>query len=142
MKTDESIPEEDELMPLTGQIVLVDSDPEALMAVTVALSSLRFKVMAVQPHDPLKAALRLAKRQPTAIVVALDGVYNLVEIRGILASGGPTQFVFLVPDLPPRAALARVVNEYGATILSNEEAPLVLAATLIAMLARDSHGVA
>lgn len=142
MKTDESIPDEEEALPLTGQIVLIDSDDGGLMAITVALTKLRFPVMAVQPRAPLSAAARLARREPAAIVMALDGVYNLVDVRALLAAGGGTRFVFLIPELPPKAALARVVNQYSATILSKEEAPLVLAATLIAMLAHDSHGVA
>ncbi|MDP9238692.1 MAG: hypothetical protein M3P30_15060 [Chloroflexota bacterium] len=142
MKTDESIPDDEEAPPLTGQIVLIDSDGDELMAVTVALSTLRLKVMAVQPHAPLRAAARLVRREPAAIVMALDGMYNLVDVRAILAAGRTTRFVFLVPELPPKAALARVVSQYGATIISRDEAPMVLAATLIAMLADDSHGVA
>jgi hypothetical protein len=142
MKTDESIPNEEDLLPLTGQVVLIDSDQDGLMAMTVALSNMRLRVTSVQPREPVRAALRIVKRQPAAIVMPLDGVCNLVDIRAILSANHSTRFVFLLPEFPPKAALARITAQYGAAILPQDGAPLVLAATLIAMLSRDAERLA
>jgi len=124
------------------RIVIVDSNPRALMELTVAMSAMRFGVTAIEPRVPLSAASRLARQRPAAMVVALDCDENLSDIRSLLAGAPETKVVFLVPAMPPKAALMRVVNEHGATVLAQEEAPMVLAATLVALLAPRSYGVA
>ena len=69
------------------------------------------------------------------MIVSPRGKENLVEIRELLATAPGTRFVFLVPALPPRAPLARVVGEYGSTILWKDEARVVIVSTLVALLA-------
>lgn len=124
------------------RVIIVDSDPRELMELTVALNAMRFGVTAIEPLVPLTAATRLARQCPAAMVVALSGDENLAEVRSLLERAHQTKIVFLVPAMPPKAALVRIVNEHGATVLAQEEAPLVLAATLVALLAQRSYGVA
>lgn len=129
-------------MSVMEQVIIIDSDTRGLMELTVALSAMRFGVTAIEALVPLSAAARLARQRPAAMVVALHGEENLAEIRSLLERAHETKVVFLVPAMPPKAALVRIVNEHGATVLAQEEAPLVLAATLVALLAQRSYGVA
>jgi hypothetical protein len=42
----------------------------------------------------------------------------------------------VVPQVPARAPLARVVREHGGVILSRGDAPVFVVATVVALLAR------
>jgi hypothetical protein len=67
-------------------------------------------------------------------LIVLDGTENLADVRSLLAAHRDTRFLFLAPDYPPTAALARVVAAHGGAVLPKSEAPVVVAATLVAML--------
>ena len=89
------------------------------------------------------AVHRLAHEQmPEAelAVIMLDGSENIVELTTLLTSHSATRFVFLAPAFPPSAALARVVASHGGAVLAADETPIVVAATLIAMLTTASNG--
>ncbi len=122
--------------------MIVDGDPSSLIRYAASLATLRFTVTAVQPLRPLQGALRMVKQRPSVMVIALDGDENLVDIRSLLRAGAETKFVFLIPSMPPKASLVRIADEFGATILAKHDAPLVLAATVVAMFARTTHGAA
>ncbi len=125
---------------LTDQIVIVHGDYHALMELTVALSEMRYRVTSAESRTALDTARQLARIDPAAMVVALDGSENVAEMRALLSIGRWTKFVFLVPEMPPHAALARVVNAHGSAILWKEESPVVIAATLVALLAQRTDG--
>jgi hypothetical protein len=56
-------------------------------------------------------------------------------VRALLSASPETRFVFIVPQMPPRAPLARVAREHGGVILSRRDASIVVVATLVASLA-------
>ena len=70
-----------------------------------------------------------------AMIVSLDGNENVAEIRGLTRSAPETKFLFLVPHMPPRAAMARIINQHGSAILAQAEPPVVIVGTLVALLA-------
>jgi hypothetical protein len=126
-----------------NEVVILSRDEAALMELAVAFRGTPYEITAVEPARAMPAATRLARRRPAAMVVSLDGKENLAEIRALLSASPLTRFLFLVPGMPPSAALSRVVNASGASILAAAEAPIVVVATLVALLARDGssdHG--
>lgn len=123
------------------EIAIVHSDPRALMTLAIALRGLRIRVTAVDPIRPITAAHRTAKRQPAAMIVSLDGDESIVEIREMLLSAPRTRFILLARPVPAPPTLARIVNGHGSTIVSQEESPIVVVATLIALLTEEARNV-
>ncbi|MHB8515765.1 MAG: hypothetical protein ACYDCT_10320 [Dehalococcoidia bacterium] len=121
-------------------IVIVHTDERTLMRLTAMVSRSRFYATAVRSLRPVQSARQLLPLRPAAMVVALDGRAKVTDVRELLSSGGPTRFVFLVPSMPPPPAIARLVNRHGSTIIGDDEAVIVLVATLVALLAAHSIG--
>jgi hypothetical protein len=122
----------------SGEIVIAMPDRERLMTLTVALGHMPLEVTAIQTHEALDAARAYTGHNVGAMIIALDGRETTVDLRALLASRPECTFVLLVADMPPAAAVARVAHAAGAALLSIDEAPIVVAATLIAMLGRES----
>jgi hypothetical protein len=122
------------------EVVIVHEDERALMTLAVALSSAPYEITAAEPADTLQTARRLIQHQPAAMIVALPGNELISDIRELLSASDRTALLFLIPDMPPRAALARLVNAHGAAILSAQEPTVVVVATLFALLASRSTG--
>lgn len=128
---------------MRSEVVIVAPPERALMELAVAFRGTPYEVTAVEPVRLLRTARRLAERHPAAMVVSLEGNENVAELRALLAASPGTRFLFLAPQMPPRAALARAVQASGAAILSAREAPIVIVATTIALLAMggsSGHG--
>ena len=119
---------------MSSEVVIVAVAERALMQLTLAFRGTPYHVTAVEPVRLLRTAKRLAGRHPAAMVVSLDGSENVADIRALLSTSPATRFVFLAPEMPPRAALSRIVKDSGAAIMSAAEAPIVIVATTIALL--------
>lgn len=122
------------------EVVIVHKDERALMTLAVALSDAPYEVTASEPADTLQTALRFVQHEPAAMIVALRGNELINDIRDLLSASDETAFVFLIPEMPPRAALARVMNTHGAAILCADEPTVVVVATLVALLASRNAG--
>ncbi len=120
-----------------SEVVIISGDQQALMSLTVAFQGTPYEITSVEPVRTMRTATRLAARRPAAMIVSLDGTENVAEMRALLATSPETRFVFLVQQMPPRAALARVVNASGSVILGCRETPIVIVATLVALLTTD-----
>jgi hypothetical protein len=116
-------------------VAIVDSDYVELMRLVVAFGQMGYSVSASESHAIVRAARDIARTSPAAMVVALAGTENVVEIRELLTAGEGTRFLFLMPDMPPSAALARLMNAHGAATLGKDEPSLLIASTLVALLA-------
>jgi hypothetical protein len=112
------------------------------MKLAVALSDAPYEVTASEPADTLHTARRLIQHEPAAMIVALPGNELISDIRELLSVSDRTAFLFLIPNMPPRTALARLVNAHGSAILSAHEPTVVVVATLVALLASRSPGKA
>jgi CheY-like chemotaxis protein len=121
---------------MAGNVILVGDDYEILMELAIGLRSTPYSVTVAESARPLARALQLVAHWPKAMLVMLEGMENAVDVRALLSSSPETRFVLVVPQMPPRAPLARVVREYGGVILSRRDAPIVVVATLVALLAR------
>ena len=106
------------------------------MTLAMRLAATRYPVtVADTALGALRCARRCAEQQPASIVYAMTGLENVVEVRNLIESSPSTRFVLLAPEFPPSAALARIVNARGGVLLWAEESPIVVASTLVAMLA-------
>ena len=121
----------------SDEVVIVHTDPRAMMRLTAALAGMGYKVTAVDAVRPIDTARSVGLRGPLAIIVSLDGSENVVDIRSLLAAAPQTRFLFLAPQMPPRAAVARILNAHAAAILHQDEAPVVAVSTLVALLRRQ-----
>jgi hypothetical protein len=123
---------------LLDEIVVVHTDQRALMDLTAALAGMRYKVVAIDAMRAIRTAERVAARQPVAMILSLDGKENVAEIRALTETAPETKFLFLVPQMPPRAAVARIVNAHGSAILGHDEPAIVVVGTLVALLTGQS----
>jgi DNA-binding NarL/FixJ family response regulator len=117
------------------EIIIVHSDTAALMRLTHALAAMRYNVTAAPASRAIDTARRVARRAPDAVVVGLDGDENIAELRALMSASSRTRFVLLLPSMPPRAALSRAVGAHGSAVLARDAAPVVVGATLVALLA-------
>jgi hypothetical protein len=120
---------------MAGNVILVGDEYEILMELAVGLRGMPYTVTVVQSERPLARALEPVAHWPEAMLVTLDGLENVVDVRALLSGSPETRFVFIIPQMPPRAPLARVVREHGGVILSRGEASIVVVATFVALLA-------
>jgi len=120
------------------EVVIVHHDERALMTLAVAFSDGPYEVTVAEPVDTVGRARRLVARHPAAMIVALRGGELIPDIRSLLSISDRTAFLFLVPEMPPHAALARVVNAHGSAILSASEPTIVIVATLVGLIAQRS----
>ncbi len=134
-------PTENRQRGLSGEVVIVQTDPAAMMRLSAALASMRYKVTAIDALRAIDAARSFAEGGALSMIVALDGSENVLEIRSLLGAATGTHFLFLAPEMPPRAPVARILNAYGAAILHHDEAPVVVVSTLVALLSREPYEV-
>jgi hypothetical protein len=120
------------------EVVIVHHDERTLMTLAVAFSDGPYEVTVAEPVDTIGRARRLAARHPAAMIVALRGDELITDVRALLTASDRTAFVFLVPGMPPHAALARVVNSHGSAILGGDEPTIVIVATVVGLLAQRS----
>ena len=115
-------------------IVLIGTSLASLMRLTLPFSEMRYGVTTIEAERPLRAAQRWLRTAPAAMIIVLDGDENMADVRALLEAGGDARCLFLVADLPPRAALARIVSAHGGAIVGSEESAAVIAGTLVALL--------
>lgn len=116
-------------------IAIVAHDDAKLMRLVVAFGQMGYSVSASESHAIMGTARDVVRTSPAAMVVVLAGTENIVEIRELLTAGPATRFLFLMPDMPPTAALARLLNAHGAAVLARDDPSLVIVSTLVALLA-------
>jgi len=121
---------------MNGNVILVGDDYAMLLQLAVGLRGTPDTVTMVESARPLARALQLVVHRPRAMLVTLDGLENVVDVRALLSTSPETRFMFTVPQMPPRHPVARVVGEYGGVIMSRRDELVVMVATLVALLAR------
>lgn len=126
-----------------ADVILVDANLNALSTWATAFQGAHFSVSLIETAQPMHTARRMATMRPAAILVGLTGDESVVDLRDLLDTCTETRVLLLAARMPVRAAFASVADRYHAVILSREEAPIVIASTVVAMLAaspRTAHG--
>jgi ActR/RegA family two-component response regulator len=116
-------------------LLLTGEDIAALAAITAVLDPRSIATHLVEMPRALRHLARAPLPRVDVVVLALDGSENIAEMRTILDMHPDARFVFLTPDYPPSPAVARVCAQHGAVVFPCEEEPIVVGATIVAMLA-------
>ena len=113
-------------------VALAGPDLTAMLELSAQLG-VSMSPTVIEAPQPVQSLLR----QPVhaaAVVLQLTGSENVVDLRALLQSHQGIRFMFLAPSFPPHAAVARIIAEYGGTVLPAQGASIIAAATLVALL--------
>ena len=77
-----------------------------------------------------------------AVVLFLTDSDNVFELRELLSKFATQAFVLVDANNPPRAALARLADSFGAALARADEGPVIVTATLTSLLAQRVGGTA
>jgi hypothetical protein len=125
---------------MAGGILLLGDDLGYLSELSNELRAVsRTVTISAVPHA-VRHALQAGLGEAEAVVVCLEGTENVGDVRSLLDGHLGTTFLFLSRTAPPRSALAHAIHAGGAGIIPRQEGPVVVAATLIALLAQKASG--
>jgi hypothetical protein len=113
---------------------IVTADARFAMSVAVSLRSTPYSVTFVDAGSSGLADAVGHGTPPVAAVVELTGTETVVELRDMLQRWPATRCLFVVRNMPLSATLARIAKQHGGVILAKDEPPIVITATLIAMM--------
>jgi hypothetical protein len=121
---------------VTAKATLTIAGPDLgwLMAVMQAAAS-AFSVTVVHETDPVRSLRVPRDDRPSCAVVELDEHASALDVRDLFARCPGVRFLFIASELPLRHAVARVIREQGHAWLSRDEIPVVIIATVTALLA-------
>lgn len=114
-------------------LTVAAADLDWLLSVTHAAGSTFAVTIVHEAHPIAKLTVKLEGR-PNCAVVELDSHASVTDLRELFVRCPATRFVF-VAELPPRHAVAGVIRAHGHAVLGRDEPPLVIAATVAALLA-------
>ena len=123
-------------------VLLAGEDLQQLFNVVIDLSPKTISPMVLESEYPVASLLKRPAPEADVAIVGLDNRTNVVELRELFAAHPETHFIFLEPEFPPHAAVARIVTSNGGVILRSYESPVVIAATMIGMLSIKSGSTA
>jgi hypothetical protein len=124
---------------MAGGVLLLGDDLGFLTELSRELRSVSRTVIISAGPQPVRRALLGNLGEPDAAVVSLDGSENIGDVRLLMNMHAATTFLFLSRSSPPRSSMAHAVHSSGGEIVSFQEGPVVIAATVIAMLAQRSR---
>jgi hypothetical protein len=116
------------------QIVIAGPAMSSLVELSLLLDKSEYSVFLIESKRPTQRLLLEGAGDPEAIVVFQTGEENVVDTRRLLEVYRGSRVLFLTQQFPPHAAEARIINQYGATVLRQDERPLFIIATLIALM--------
>jgi hypothetical protein len=94
-----------------------------------------FSVTVVHETDPVRSLRVHADDGPSCAVVELDEHASALDLRDLFGRCPGVRFLFIASELPLRHAVARVIRENGHAWLGRDEMPVVIIATVTALLA-------
>jgi hypothetical protein len=115
------------------RVTLIGPELGPLLELSLLIDKQEYGVYVIEARHPVERLLDGAGNSDAAIV-RLSGDENVVDLRRALDAFTGDVMVLLAPSLPVRAAMARIMTAYGATVLRADEPPLFIVATLIALM--------
>ena len=76
---------------------------------------------------------------PSCAIVTLSDSDSAIDVRALLDRSPGVRFVFVALAPPLRHAVARIIREAGHAVVSVDEPPLVVVATVAALMAREER---
>jgi hypothetical protein len=122
----------------TGGVLIIGDDLAYLTELSRELRSVSRTLIISPGPRPVRRALSEEVADPEAAIVCLEGSENVGDVRSLIGAHPATTFLFLSKASPPRASMAHAIRSSGGQILGSDAEPLVIAATLIALMARIS----
>jgi hypothetical protein len=119
---------------IEGRLILAGADLSRLLRI-MRTAGAAFAVTVVHAAHPTLGLKLSAEHEPSCAVVELEPAASVVDVRALLERSPGVRFVFLAENLPLRHAVARIIREGGHTVLGQDDAPVVIAATAMALLA-------
>jgi hypothetical protein len=123
-----------------GGVLLLGNDLAYLTELSNELRSVSRTVIISAAPRPVRRALTGDLGDPAVAIVCLDSSENIGDVRQLMGEHPATTFLFLSRTSPPRSSVAHAVHGAGGEIMSLQEEPIVIAATVIALLAQNSGG--
>ena len=117
-----------------SEILIAVQDSRVGMRLSVALSHAGYDLTVIHGRDAFQAALATTSDSIAAMIVGLDGRETTVDLRSLFRAHPKSACILLAAELPPHAAVTRIAQEAGALIFAIDEQPIVIEATLVAML--------
>ena len=118
-----------------SEIVLAGRDLARLATLAIDLGVSFGSRTLVHSSDPVDALTRLPMSADVAVIY-LSGQENVGDLLGLFKANPGVAFLLLAPSFPPHAAVARIAGQHDGVILPVAESPMVIIATLIALLSR------
>jgi hypothetical protein len=119
-------------------VLLAGPSLDPLLQLSLLLDKRFYSVFVIEAKHPVRRLLLEGAGDPDAAVIHFVGGEDIVDLRRLLDAFPHTRFLFLVPQLPIRAAHARLIDRSGSTVLRSSESPLFVAATLVALMAETA----
>jgi hypothetical protein len=120
---------------MASGVLLLGEDLAFLMELSRELRSVSRSVTISPGPRPVRRALSEEVPDPDAAIVCLEGSENVGDVRSLIGAHPRTTFLFLSKASPPKASMAHAIRSSGGQILGRNEEPLVIVATLIALMA-------
>jgi hypothetical protein len=117
-----------------ANLTVAGRDLACLLAIMRAVGTAGAVTVAHTAHPTLELNVQTGEI-PSCAVVELEPMVSAVDVRTLLDRSPGVRFVFLAERLPLRHAVARIIREAGHTALERDDAPVVIAATAMAVLA-------
>jgi hypothetical protein len=120
-------------MPSKTHLLLLGKDLARLVEISANLNPKEYAHVIAQSHYPLEYLMGTFRTKPEVAIVEMTGKENVVELHEALHQHLSTAFLFLVPEMPPSAAIAKVVGQRGV-FLDRGESAVSISATAVALV--------
>jgi hypothetical protein len=122
-------------MSAPPKLAIVGTDLSRLLQFVRPLQSL-FAVSVVETPRPLQASDMTPLHRSQVAIVEITHRDSAQDIHVLLDRMTNTRFLFLAETLPLRPAVARTIREAGHAVVSQDEQPVVVVSTVLALLAQ------
>jgi hypothetical protein len=117
-----------------ASLIVAGADLDRLMAIMQPAQN-AFKVTIFHAAHAVSSLPASQDQGAAAAVIEIDPTASALDVRALLDRSPNVRFVFVARELPLRHAIARVIRENGHVVVAPDESPLVIAATVAALLA-------
>jgi hypothetical protein len=117
---------------------LIGANLSYLLSLSQSLGSAGRTVTIIENPDPVNRLLDQGAGAPDAAIVCLTGTENVAEVRAVFSAYPAARFLFVSNEAPPRSAMAHAIRQCGGQVVSRRESPIVIVATLVALLSAAS----
>jgi hypothetical protein len=124
------------------EIVLAARNVKDVVDLSLQFNPGEFATTFVEAESPLEPLIESAGRQAAGMIIRLTGEENYADFLALVSAYPVTCFVFLAPEFPPHAAVAKLVSRNRGTMLRTTDTPVVVVATLMSLMYQNQPALA